>query len=136
MSALTTPTREQAESCVRVFGYLDALLGAQLSATAGQTPIRITSLPMAASFLSPIDEVDAEDLHTTINFINPLKLAGWVRTTIGDIDLADELDAIASDGRAFGYQVRDIKPLLIERLGQYAVAMGLVAPAATETVAH
>ncbi len=123
MTMFTTPTREQVEHWTRIVDYGDAAIGAQLSATAGQSPRRLMSLPMATEFLSPIDEVTHENLHDTINFVNPIGLAEWVRDTIGDVALGDALAAIAADGRAFGFQVRDIKPLMVERLTQYAAVM-------------
>lgn len=125
MSPLPAPTRQEAEHFAREFGYLEALLGAQVSATAGTTPIHITSVPMAEAFLQPIDDIASGDIHATINYIHPPKLAAWVRGSVGDMDLADALDPIASDGRAFGYLVRDIKPVLAARVEQYAEALGL-----------
>jgi hypothetical protein len=135
MSTMKIPSPEEARHYVREMSYADALVAAQLSATAGQTPIRITSLPMVEAFLQPIDEMTAADIHTTVNFVNSRKLAVWVRDAVGDLALSDALDEIASDGRAFGYQVRDIKPLLVERLTQYADVLGISAatPAANGT---
>lgn len=124
MSAFSVPTAEQAAHVTREVEFADAVPAAQLSATAGQTPVRINSLPMLAAFLQPIDEVTYETIHATVNYVNPIGLSEWVRDTLGDAELGEALAAIAADGRAFGFQVRDIKPLVVERLTQYAVALG------------
>ena len=121
-------TAEQARHFTRVVELTEAAYGAELSATAGQSPRRLTSLPMLEAFLKPFDEVTYENLHDTVNYVNPVGLAEWVRDTIGDAELGEALAEIADDGRAFGFQVRDIKPLIRERLLQYAEALGLPQP--------
>ena len=119
---LPGPTHEQALHWIRAVELADAAMGACLTATAGQSPRLLTSVIMVESFLNPIDEVTYENLHDTVNYVNPIGLAQWTRDTIGDTALADALAEIAEDGRAFGFQVRDIKPLLGGRLKQYARA--------------
>jgi len=123
MGTFSAPTAEQARQFGRVVEYAEAIPGAQLSATVGQTPRKLNGLYMVGAFLQPIDELTSADIHATVNFINPSGLAGWVRETIGDEELGAALSTIAGDGRAFGFQVRDIKPLITERLAQYDEAL-------------
>lgn len=119
MATFTAPTREQAEYLSREVDFDDAAVGGVLTATAGQSPRSLGSLATVESFLQPIDESSQENMHVNITYINPVGLAGWVRDTIGDTELGNALAAIAADGRAYGFQVRDIKPLIAERLAQY-----------------
>lgn len=123
MSTLPAPTRDEALNWSRAVELQDAAMGACLTATAGQSPRHLTSIIMIESFLNPIDEVSYENLHDTINYVNPRGLAQWVGRTIGDTALSEALTLIAEDERAYGYQVRDIKPLLGARLKQYAEAI-------------
>jgi hypothetical protein len=119
---LPEPTKEQATHWMRAVDLPDAAIGACLTATAGQSPRHLTSLIMIEAFLNPIDEVTYDNLHDTINYVNPRGLAQWIRNTISDSDLADAVAKIAEDDRAYGFQIRDIKPLIGERLKQYAHA--------------
>jgi len=124
MSAFSIPTEDLARHLSRVVEYAQALPAAQLSATAGQTPVKITSLPMLSTFLRPIEESSPGDIHATVHYVNPIGLSTWVRDILGDTELGEALAMIAADGRAFGFQVRDIKPLVVERVTQCAAALG------------
>ena len=99
MSELTQPTREQAEHWMREVTYQEAAVGAELSATAGQSPRRLTCVGMVGAFLQPIDHVSIETLHDTINYVNPVGLAEWVSGTIGDAELGAALLEIANEAR-------------------------------------
>ncbi len=130
MTTFTMPTGKQAEYFSREVDFDDAAVGGVLTATAGQSPRSLGSLAMVESFLQPIEESSHENLHVNITYINPVGLAGWVRDTIGDVELGDALASIAADGRAYGSQVRDIKPLIAERLVQYEAVLRVTEVAA------
>lgn len=115
----TEPTLEEVTEYTRVVEFADAAIGGELSATAGQGPRRLTSLMMVAAFLKPVGETSEYNLHDTINYINPTGLAKWVRDTIGDVELGEAMLEIAQDGRAFGFQVHDLRSVLHKRLTQY-----------------
>lgn len=125
MGTLTLPTPEGVARFTRVVAFADAAIGAELSATAGQGPRRLTSLMMVAEFLRPVDETSEYNFHDTVNYVSPVGLAKWVGETIGDVELGEAMLRIAQDGRAYGFQVHDLRALLLERFAQYQEAVAV-----------
>lgn len=123
MSALGTPSAELAARCLRQVSFSDGLPAAQISPTAGQSPRSLATLRTVELFLQPIDEKDPGNVKDTVNFVNPVGLAEWVRDTLGDRELGEELHRIAKNGRAYGFLVPELKSVIAERLSQYEAAL-------------
>lgn len=123
MSTLSSPSPDLAAHCLRQVCFSDGLPAAQLSPTAGQSPRRLATLRTVELFLQPIDAKDPGNAKDTVNFVNPVGLAEWVRETLGDQELAEALSRIASSGRAYGFLVPELKNVISERLGQYEKAL-------------
>lgn len=119
MSALSLPARDKVLHLVREVSYDEAVPAVELSPSAGASPRMLTTIGQIGAFLQPIDNISSDQIRATVNYVNPVGLAGWVRDTLGDDELGEALALIAADGRAYGLQVHDLKRVIVERLEQY-----------------
>jgi len=123
MSVLSIPTLRQACRILREVDYTEALPATEMSPTAGQSPRKLRTLATIEAFLQPIDDVDPENRKASVHYVNPVGLAQWVREVLGDPELGQALGTVATDGRAFGEQLHDLKRVIAERLAQSAQVM-------------
>ncbi len=118
-------TREEAITFSRTVGYKEALQGGKLAAMAGSQVVELHSVAEVEDFLQVRTGEELAELgqRARIHHLEPKMLAAWVREVIGDVELADSLEAVADTGKAYGYLVPDLKQLLADRLAQYEEAL-------------
>lgn len=87
----------------------------------GNTLVSLGSLADVEAFLvvlSP-EEVTSLSASQRIHYVEPRSIISWVRSTIGDVELASALEKVVATGRVYGQLVPEIKPLIADRLVQY-----------------
>lgn len=126
---LTPPDAATAERLMRHFEPEEALEAGILTPMAGTRPVRLFSLKEASRFLVVHDKasIDAGGMWATVNYVDPASLVRWIAVTVGDKELASEVDNVAASRRAYGFLVPKIKALLEQRVEQCESALGLVA---------
>lgn len=109
------------EEALRFTRLVDERLpAARLTPSAGNIPIALGSIAAVEAFLKPIDAEGnlARGMQGSISYLEPKSLPEWVRSVIGDAELADRLDTVVETERAFGLMVPEIKQMLVDRLAE------------------
>ena len=117
---------EGAERLMRHLGPEEALEAGILTPMAGTRPIRLFGLEEAERFLVIHDgnTVALGGAWATVNYVDPAQLATWIGDTLGDQDLADGLQEIASSRKPYGFLVPDMKSLIASRIEQAKQVLG------------
>lgn len=104
----------------------DALEAGILTPMAGTRPVRLFSLGEVERFLVVYDgsPVDQDGVWSTVNYVDPARIAAWVAATLGDADLSSALEEIVATRRPYGFLVPEVKALLNERLAQCSELLG------------
>lgn len=110
----------------RSLGGDEELLGFRMAAMSGNSPAPLASLAEVERFFVVLtqEEIGSMDMRQRIHYIDPSSLVAWVRDVVGDVDLARSLNEVVSGGDVYGTLVRDMKPLIAERLGEYEAVLG------------
>lgn len=130
--ALTVPTQEQATSFMRELGFEDRFMGYVLKAS-GQMAVTVYTLEAAILFLGQdntattvVDQFPGHDVH--VAYMEPKSLVNWIREAIGDVELADAIEAASSEiPEESGYplQLRSMRELMSQRFLQYMDVLGI-----------
>jgi len=130
--ALTVPTQEQAASFTRELGFEDRFMGYVLKAS-GQMAVTVYTLEAAILFLGQdntattvVDQFPGHDVH--VAYMEPRSLVNWIREAIGDVELADAIEAASSEiPEESGYppQLRSMRELMSQRFLQCADVLGI-----------
>lgn len=130
--ALTVPTQEQAASFMRELGFEDRFMGYVLKAS-GQMAVTVYTLEAAILFLGQdntattvVDQFPGHDVH--VAYMEPKSLVNWIREAIGDVELADAIEAASSEiPEESGYplQLRSMRELMSQRFLQYMDVLGI-----------
>lgn len=125
MSASATIRREDAARFIRVLEPNEQLNVVRMVPMAGNTLMAVSSLAGLEAFLKPISAEEAAGMSTEmrIHYVDPGVLASWVRDTIGDAELAADLDEIIGTGEAFGLLVPRMKQLIADRIAEYRTVL-------------
>jgi len=136
---LTVPTKEQATSFTRELGFEDRFMGYVLKAS-GQMPVTVYTLKAAILFLGTdntastvVDQFPGHDVH--VAYMEPKSLVNWIREAIGDVELADAIEAASSEiPEESGYplQLRSMRELMSQRYLQCMDVLGIGPDAGVE----
>ena len=128
---LTVPTKEQATSFTRELGFEDRFMGYVLKAS-GQMPVTVYTLKAAILFLGTdntastvVDQFPGHGVH--VAYMEPKSLVNWIREAIGDVELADAIEAASSEiPEESGYplQLQSMRELMSQRFLQYMDVLG------------
>lgn len=115
MNALTA---ERATAITTTVDTGMELRAAHLSPMAGTNPVKLDSLAAVERFLKPTtaESIFAGGPRTKVSHVDPQSLVAWVRDVVGDAELAEALNEVASTGEAYGRLVPELKRLIAERL--------------------
>ena len=137
--ALTVPTQEQATSFMRELGFEDRFMGYVLKAS-GQMAVTVYTLEAAILFLGQdntattvVDQFPGHDVH--VAYMEPKSLVNWIREAVGDVELADAIEAASSEiPEESGYppQLRSMRELMSQRFLQYMDVLGIGVDAGIE----
>ena len=138
-ATLTVPTEEQATSFTRELGFEDRFMGYVLKAS-GQMPVTVYTLKSAILFLGTdntastvVDQFPGHDVH--VAYMEPKSLVNWIREAIGDVELADAIEAASSEiPEESGYplQLRSMRELMSQRYLQCMDVLGIGPDAGVE----
>jgi hypothetical protein len=138
-ATLTVPTEEQATSFMRELGFEDRFMGYVLKAS-GQMAVTVYTLEAAILFLGQdntaytvVDQFPGHDVH--VAYMEPKALVDWIREVIGDVELADAIEAASSEiPQESGYppQLRSMRELMSQRFLQYLDVLGIGPDAGVE----
>lgn len=125
MDPLTKMSRDEATLFTRVVRLQEQFTGATLTAMAGTTQVHFASLREVEGYLDPVsaEELSNRGVWAEIKWLDPKTLVSWVRDTIGDAELAEQLDRVVATDRPYGFLVPEIKQLLADRLAQCEAAL-------------
>ena len=136
---LTVPTKEQATSFTRELGFEDRFMGYVLKAS-GQMPVTVYTLKAAILFLGTdntastvVDQFPGHDVH--VAYMEPKSLVNWISEAIGDVELADAIEAASSEiPEESGYplQLRSMRELMSQRYLQCMDVLGIGPDAGVE----
>jgi len=137
--ALTVPTQEQATSFMRELGFEDRFMGYVLKAS-GQMAVTVYTLEAAILFLGQdntattvVDQFPGHDVH--VAYMEPKSLVNWIREAVGDVELADAIEAASSEiPEESGYppQLRSMRELMSQRFLQYMDVLGIAPEAGAD----
>ncbi len=129
---LTALDTEAAEKLLRHVEPTVALEAGILTPMAGTRPIRLFSLEEAESFLVVHDgsATSVGGQWATVNYVDPVHLATWIGDVLGDHELADGLQEIASSRKPYGFLVPDLKSMIASRIDQAKQVLGITEEAA------
>jgi len=137
--ALTVPTQEQATSFMRELGFEDRFMGYVLKAS-GQMAVTVYTLEAAILFLGQdntattvVDQFPGHDVH--VAYMEPKSLVNWIREAIGDVELADAIEAASSgipEESGYPPQLRSMRELMSQRFLQYMDVLGIGVDAGIE----
>ena len=136
---LTVPTKEQATSFTRELGFEDRFMGYVLKAS-GQMPVTVYTLKAAILFLGQdntastvVDQFPGHDVH--VAYMEPKSLVNWIREAIGDVELADAIEAASSaipEESGYPLQLRSMRELMSQRYLQCMDVLGIGPDAGVE----
>lgn len=115
---LTPPSREQAEHWMRDLGIVRKLEVAEITPGGERKPCWLLSLLDAVEFLLPAEMGKPGSTPSSVNFVDPAKLAAWTREAIGDSELADRMDDIVASGGGYRFLAPELGKLALVRLLQ------------------
>ena len=131
-ATLTVPTEEQATSFTRELGFEDRFMGYVLKAS-GQMPVTVYTLKAAILFLGQdntastvVDQFPGHDVH--VAYMEPKSLVNWIREAIGDVELADAIEAASSaipEESGYPLQLRSMRELMSQRYLQCMEVLGI-----------
>jgi hypothetical protein len=131
---LSVPTEEQAASFTRELGY-DGRFAGYVFKASGQLVVTVYSLEHAIAFLGQDntettmtagEQFPGHDVN--LAYMRPQALAGWIREALGDVELADAIEAAVADvPQDVGYppQMRAMRELMSQRYLQCMDALGI-----------
>jgi len=133
---LTQPTEEEAALFTRELSHEDCFAGYVFKAS-GQLVVTVYSLEHAIAFLgqnntdqtvTPGEQFPGHDVQ--VAYMQPQALARWIREAIGDVELADAIEAAVAEVPAnTGYppQLHAMRELAAQRLLQCYEVLGIEA---------
>ncbi len=131
-ATLTVPTAEQATSFTRELGFEDRFIGYVLKAS-GQMVVTVYTFEAAILFLgrdntasTVVDQFPGHDVH--VAYMEPKALTNWIREAIGDVELADAIEAASSEiPEESGYppQLVSMRELMSQRFLQCMDVLGI-----------
>jgi len=118
--SLPTPTQADAERFLRQVVEEEGLGGAVMKPRSVKGGTLLRRLADVANFLRSYDasSLSSSGYRMDIHYVDLELLTSWVRDVIGDTDLAQGLEPLVTDGRAFGPLSSEVKMMLIERVQQ------------------
>ncbi|MHB1016628.1 MAG: hypothetical protein ACYC2X_01875 [Coriobacteriia bacterium] len=133
-AALQPPEEEQARSYLKECSFEDRLVGVLMKAS-GTLPMDIYSLEHVLSFFV-YDNSDAvgdegavfQDRKLGVSYLAPARLSRWIREVIGDVELADAIDAEVgkiSDANIYPPRMRIMRHLVSTRVLQCYEVLGI-----------
>lgn len=133
-TTLQLPGEEQARSYLKECSFEDRLVGV-LMKSSGTLPMDIYSLEHVLSFFV-YDNSDAmgdegavfQDRKLGVSYLAPVRLSRWIREVIGDVELADTIDAEVdkiSDANIYPPRMRVMRHLVSERVLQCYEVLGI-----------
>jgi hypothetical protein len=129
---LSVPTEELAAHYTRVLGYDDRFAGYVFKAS-GQMVVTVYSLEQAIAFLGQnntertvVDQFPGHNVN--VAYMQPAALVGWVREAIGDVKLADAIEADVSrvpEESGYPPQLHAMRELMSQRFLQCMDVLGI-----------
>jgi len=125
--SLTGPPRAIARDLLEDVPDARGMSGTVMAMRRGAHSVTLPSMEAVESFLEDrsLEEIQALGFDVDVNYVDLADLARWLRETLGDVELADEVAEIASSGRPFGPTAGEVKRLLAERIEQCHEVLGI-----------
>lgn len=126
MSELRAPSPELAERLLAEReSYEDRLTGWKAGSSTGNTQVSLYSLQEVADFLQMSDpgSLLQRGNHAFIGFVDLGQLQGWVREKLGDVELAEAIEAQVATGPSYADRIGPIRELMEARLEQAKAAL-------------
>jgi hypothetical protein len=113
---LSQPSMEMATRILTELGFKERLVGSQITEMAGEQEEYIYSFKEATDLLHC--DVTGLKGSGSIGYIEPNKLAEWIRSIFGDKELAQVIEEKIKEGSSYKDRAEAIRPLMEQRLKQ------------------
>lgn len=119
---LAAPTYEQVQHWLRDLGWDERFTGVQMTPSAGNKVHDMYNFAAALRFVFGTDweaPLLDEDHKGSINWADMDKFIDWVRSVIGDVELADAMDAVSVEEEFLMAKIKATEPIVVARAEQY-----------------